>query len=56
LIEDHSPGLPVLGHLPLDPLVREADRQGAAVYDLAPGLATAAQALAAKLEQLKLTV
>jgi CO dehydrogenase maturation factor len=50
-IEAHSPGLPVLGHLPADPLVREADRQGAAVYDLAPELAAAAQGLAGALEQ-----
>jgi hypothetical protein len=41
----------VLGHLPADPLVREADRQGAAVYDLAPELAAAAQGLAGALEQ-----
>jgi len=54
-IERHSPGLAVLGHLPADPMVREADRQGVAVYDLAPDLAAGAQALAANLEQLKLT-
>lgn len=52
-IESHSPGLPVLGHLPADPLVREADRQGAAVYDLAPELAAAARSLATALEQLR---
>jgi CO dehydrogenase maturation factor len=49
-IEAGSPGLPVLGHLPADPLVREADRQGAAVYDLSPELASAAQSLAAALQ------
>jgi len=52
-IESGSPGLPVLGHLPADPLVREADRQGAAVYDLAPDLAAGAQSLATALEQLR---
>jgi len=52
-IESGSPGLPVLGHLPADLLVREADRQGAAVYDLAPDLAAGAQALATTLEELR---
>jgi hypothetical protein len=45
--------LRVLGPLPADPLVREADRQGAAVYDLAPDLAAGAQSLATALEQLR---
>lgn len=52
-IESGSPGLSVLGHLPADPQVREADRQGAAVYDLSPELAAAAHALTAALEQLR---
>jgi len=49
-ITQHSPGLPVLGFLPDDPLVRQADRQGAAVYDLAPDLAHAADEIIDGLE------
>ena len=45
-ITQGSPGLPVLGFLPDDPRVREADRQGAAVYDQAPELAEAARRIA----------
>jgi CO dehydrogenase maturation factor len=41
-----SPGLAVLGFLPDDPRVREADRQGIAVYDGAPELAEAARRIA----------
>ncbi len=44
-IADRSPGLPVLGYLPLDPGVREADRLGVPVHDAAPGLARAAGAI-----------
>jgi CO dehydrogenase maturation factor len=50
-IRDHSPGLPVLGFLPIDPGVRQADRTGAPVFDTAPTLAQAARDLAAALEQ-----
>jgi CO dehydrogenase maturation factor len=42
LIEAGSPGLPVLGHLPLDEAVRQADLEGKAAYDLSPGLRRAA--------------
>ncbi len=49
-IENSSPGLPVIGHLPYDPLVRQADREGAALYDLAPELAKATQAIVQALE------
>ncbi|MCJ7707925.1 MAG: AAA family ATPase [Anaerolineales bacterium] len=45
-ITQGSPGLPVLGFLPDDPHVREADRQGIAVYDGAPQLAEAARRIA----------
>ena len=45
-IAENSPGIPVLGFLPHDPRVREADRQGASLYDLAPELAAAAGRLA----------
>ena len=50
-IQDHSPGLPVLGFLPVDPGVRRADRTGTPVFDAAPGLAQAARDLAAALER-----
>jgi MinD-like ATPase involved in chromosome partitioning or flagellar assembly len=49
-IRQGSPGLPVLGFLPSDPGVREADRSGAPVFDAAPALAQAARDLAASLE------
>ena len=49
-ITENSPGLPVLGFLPHDPRVREADRLGASVHDLAPELAAAAGRLAAALD------
>jgi len=38
LIESGSPGLPVLGFLPLDDAVRRADLEGKAAYDLSPAL------------------
>jgi CO dehydrogenase maturation factor len=49
-ISQRSPGLPVLGFLPVDPGVREADRTGAAVFDAAPALAQAARDLVTSLE------
>ena len=49
-IEDNSPGLPVIGHLPDDPRVRQADREGVALYDLAPEMAKAARAIVDVLE------
>lgn len=49
-IQANSPDLPVIGHLPDDPLVRQADREGKAVYDLAPDLANAAREIVEKLE------
>lgn len=48
-IGENSPGLPVLGFLPEDPRVRQADRQGVPLYDLAPDLAATARELAEKL-------
>ena len=49
-IEQSASSIPVIGYLMNDPLVREADRQGVAVYDLSPNLAESAQAIAASLE------
>lgn len=44
------PGLPVLGLLPADLSVQEADRLGTAVYDYVPSLRQAASVMAAALE------
>jgi CO dehydrogenase maturation factor len=50
-IETNSPGLPVLGHLPDDARVRQADREGLAVYHLAPELAEIARSFVETLNQ-----
>ena len=50
-IRQRSPGLPVLGFLPEDPGVREADHSGLPAFDTAPALAEAARSLARQLEQ-----
>jgi CO dehydrogenase maturation factor len=42
-IKERSPGLPVLGYIPDDPRVRKADREGLALYQIAPELAQSAQ-------------
>ncbi|MCJ7512763.1 MAG: hypothetical protein MUO23_07305, partial [Anaerolineales bacterium] len=49
-IAENSPGLPVLGFLPEDPGVREADRSGQPAFDTAPALAQAARSLAHELQ------
>lgn len=46
-----TPGIPVLGFLPADLGVQEADRLGVPVYDHVPALHTAALAMARRLEQ-----
>lgn len=48
-LEEASPGLPVLGTLPADLAVQEADRLGQAVYDYVPVVKDAAQHIAEKL-------
>ena len=48
-IAENSPKLPILGYLPDDPGVRQADRDGVAVFDAVPKLAAAAEAIAEKL-------
>lgn len=45
-----TPGLPVLGMLPADMAVQEADRLGAPVYDHVPALRSAAEMIATALE------
>jgi CO dehydrogenase maturation factor len=48
-LEAETPGLPVLGFLPADLKVQEADRLGIPVFDHVPELKEAAQAMAEKL-------
>ena len=49
-IENETPGIPVLGVLPADLAVQEADRLGIAVYDRVPALREAAEGMAEKLK------
>ena len=48
-LRQESPGLPVLGLLPVDLAVQEADRLGIPVYDHVPALRKAAETMAAQL-------
>jgi len=48
-LETETPGLPLLGVLPADLAVQEADRLGIAVYDHVPALRLAAEEMAVKL-------
>ena len=48
-LEAETPGLPVLGFLPADLKVQEADRLGIPVYDHVPSLKESAHAMAEKL-------
>jgi CO dehydrogenase maturation factor len=48
-LEAESPGIPILGNLPADLAVQEADRLGIAVYDHVPALRRAAEEMAEKL-------
>ncbi|MBN2306203.1 MAG: hypothetical protein JXQ72_17100, partial [Anaerolineae bacterium] len=45
-LNNETPGIPVLGLLPADLAVQEADRLGIAVYDHVPALREAAQQMA----------
>jgi CO dehydrogenase maturation factor len=51
-IADHGPVLPLLGELPEDPAVLEADRMGVPVYEHAPQLLREAERVVAELERL----
>jgi CO dehydrogenase maturation factor len=42
-LQDNTPGIPVLGMLPTDLLVQEADHHNEAVYDYVPALRAAAE-------------
>jgi len=44
-LKDQTPGLPVLGYLPADLAVQEADRLGIPVYDHVPALREAVQVI-----------
>jgi len=48
-LETETPGMPVLGYLPADMKVQEADRLNIPVYDHAPELKVAAQKIMDKL-------
>jgi len=45
-----SPDLPLIGYLPADLMVQEADRVGESVYDYVPSLRQAAEGIAGRLE------
>lgn len=49
-LEAETPGLPLLGFMPADLAVQEADRLGIAVYDYVPSLRKASEDMAKKLE------
>ncbi|MEZ4641206.1 MAG: carbon monoxide dehydrogenase accessory protein CooC [Chloroflexota bacterium] len=49
-LRENTPGLPLLGFLPADMAVQEADRLGIAVYDHVPALRHAAEQMAALLD------
>jgi CO dehydrogenase maturation factor len=51
-LEAETPGLPVLGFLPADMGVQEADRLGIAVYDYVPAMRVEAEGMAKKLEEI----
>lgn len=46
-----TPGIPVLGIIPSEPAVQEADRLGVAVYDHIPSIRQVAQEMSVKLEK-----
>ncbi len=50
-LEAETPGIPLLGFLPADLAVQEADRLGVPVFDHVPALRDSAQTIAAKLTQ-----
>lgn len=50
-IRDNSPGLEMIAYIPDDPRVRIADRDGVAVYNIAPELAQVAKDIIKKLQE-----
>jgi CO dehydrogenase maturation factor len=53
-IENQTPGLPVLGFLPADLGVQEADRLGIPVYDYVPGIRGSAMEITQKIQKITL--
>jgi CO dehydrogenase maturation factor len=51
-INNEAPGIPVLGELPMDPGVLDADRLGLPVYDHVPALRRAAEGILGKIPAL----
>ena len=51
-LEAETPGIPLLGVLPADPMVQEADRLGVAVYDHVPSLRHEADRMSRLLEEM----
>jgi CO dehydrogenase nickel-insertion accessory protein CooC1 len=51
LLEAAPAGLPLLGYLPADMAVQEADRLGVAVYDYIPSLRDAARRITVQFEE-----
>jgi len=52
-LRTQTPGIPVLGFLPADMAVQEADRLGIPVYDHAPALKAAAEGIIAQLDRME---
>ncbi len=50
-LRNETPDIPVLGFLPADLKVQEADRLGVPVYDHVPALRTAAEIMARQLDE-----
>jgi len=50
-LRSETPGIPILGFIPSDPAVQEADRLGVAVYDHIPSFRQAALEMSQKLEK-----
>jgi CO dehydrogenase nickel-insertion accessory protein CooC1 len=48
-LEASSPNIPLIGYLPVDMAVQEADRLGESVYDYVPAVRYAAKQIAEKL-------
>lgn len=50
-LEKESPGLPLLGIIPADPAVQQADRLGLSVYDYVPQIKKAAEKIAFEISE-----
>ena len=51
-LKENTPGIPIIGFLPADLLVQEADRLGIPVFDHVPSLKTEAFKIVEKLDKL----